>query len=162
MANDCEGNWTSYITWTKREVLNIPPDDPKRESDGSFVIKPHNTAADFEGTHTNKNGKDHKMLDGKCTVSGEVITIEFHRDDDDNQATVENREYSGTITTVSGKKVISGGTVKVFKGPGPEPGDTGTWEAERMGGVGFGKGGGKGGRKGHKGAGDVESGEETK
>lgn len=131
---DCSGNWIdSTITWEIKGGQHVPPEEQKKEKDGSFNIKPHGGSSSFSGKHKDIKGKERNLDATSCTdTANGKFDITFRRVFD--EVSGERLEYTGTgeiIDSATGRARITG-RVKV-KG-GPDPGDTGTWETTRPGG----------------------------
>ncbi|HEV3471085.1 MAG TPA: hypothetical protein VG148_17300 [Pyrinomonadaceae bacterium] len=148
MGNEFSGDWESFITWEIRNGEIVT--DPFPEDDGKIQVVSH-TPTSVNGRHVDAGGTQQSMDDFQffsLDTAGRRFRLKYRRNDG---PTRERRQYAGELTIVNpatGKKIVRGRVVVL--GGGPEPGDTGTWEAGRPGGGGL-FGGGKGGGGGEGG-----------
>jgi hypothetical protein len=122
MADECKGNWVSRL------LLDRLPDIPIEI--GSIVIDAH--AANTITGNLIKNGQlPQPLTAGICirvpsTGAATHFIVRFRA-----RISGEICEFRGLIKAAD-MKVIASGTFRSF-GTGPEDGDTGTWEATKMG-----------------------------
>lgn len=131
---DCSGVWESTINWERKD--GEIQDPPLTLSDGEFTIDPHVGTPVFTGHHNDPKGNQTVMENTQCRDTGaDTFHLSFHRLDLTTRPP-QQIIYTGdgTIDPVTKDMTITRGRVRVPGGP--DPGDTGTWEASKPGGGG--------------------------
>lgn len=144
----CEGNWSSAIRWEKQKGTDVT--DDKYVSDGDVHVCPY-TGTAIRVTYTGL--KNNKVLDGTCNKNGEdEITKDqrFKIDYTRTAGTGKNEKsyhYEGNgrvLNKGNGPAFIYGRVTVTADAGNSSNGDTGVWEAVRIGGHGGGPGTGEG------------------
>lgn len=140
----CEGNWDSVVRWDKQGGAALPKD---YQSDGSLHVCPYaNTAIQGQQTVTvDVNATEtYPLKGGTCVPDGKGrFKIDYKRDGPGGK-TYHYEGYGRVLSDMTGLAFIYGRVTMTAADGAEGGGDTGTWEAVRVGGGGRGHGGGEG------------------
>jgi hypothetical protein len=143
----CEGNWDSEVKWEKQAGLDVAKE---YETDGSLHICPQMEPKIIRGQQTvtidveAKVTGTYPLLQGSTCVPDGVgrFKIDYKREGADGET--YRYEGRGRRMLTYGPAFIRGTVTVTVEGGAKHVGDTGTWEAVRVGRHDGGPGGGEG------------------